>query len=204
MGLKTKIRTVILHPFALFFEKVMQVQQQVKTDKLKKEFRYCGTDFNVEGNWIFKNPQYIHIGENFNSLYNLRIEAWDAYQNQTFTPDIYIGNNVCMNTDVHIGCINKIHIGNNVLIASKVYISDHSHGEISLAALDLPPINRPLISKGAVIIEDNVWVGENVSILPGVTIGRNSIIGANSVVSKNIPQNVVAAGIPAKIIKVLS
>lgn len=204
MGLKAKIKTALLYPFALLFEKVMLVQQQVKIDKLKKELAHCGKAFNVEGNWMLKNPQYIHIGENFNSLYNLRIEAWDAYQNQTFTPEIYIGNNVCMNTDIHIGCINKIYIGNNVLIASKVYISDHSHGEISLAAIELPPISRPLISKGAVIIEENVWIGENVSILPGVTIGRNSIIGANSVVSKNIPQNVVAAGVPAKIIKVLS
>jgi len=199
MTLKAKMKNAIL--FA--FEKLVIWYQQMKIHKLKNEFKTCGTDFNIEGSWIVKNPKYINIGKNFNSLYNLRIEAWDTYQNQKFTPIINIGNNVCMNTDVHIGCINEIRIGNNVLIASKVYISDHSHGEISLAALALPPIQRPLISKGRVVIEDNVWIGENVSVMPGVTIGRNSIIGANSVVTKNIPPNAVAAGVPAKIINVL-
>lgn len=45
---------------------------------------------------------------------------------------------------------------------------------------------RPLFSKGEVIIEDNVWIGEGVAVMPNVTIGKNSIIGANSVVTKSI------------------
>jgi acetyltransferase-like isoleucine patch superfamily enzyme len=67
--------------------------------------------------------------------------------------------------------------------------------------LSIPPSERKLISKGPVIIGDNVWVGEGVAILPNVTIGRNCIIGTNSVVTKSIPENSVAAGIPAKVIK---
>ena len=59
---------------------------------------------------------------------------------------------------------------------------------------------RSLSSK-SVIIKDNVWLGEHVSVLPGVTIGENSIIGANSVVTKSIPANSIAVGIPAKVIK---
>lgn len=50
-------------------------------------------------------------------------------------------------------------------------------------------------------IEDNVWIGEHVAILPGVTIGKNSIIAANAVVTHDVPMNVVAAGVPAKVQK---
>ncbi|AGM26203.1 maltose O-acetyltransferase [Spiroplasma syrphidicola EA-1] len=66
------------------------------------------------------------------------------------------------------------------------------------------PVDKTLrkgtISK-EIIIENNVWLGANVTVTPGVVIGENSIIGAGSVVTKNIPKNVIAAGIPAKVIK---
>ncbi len=52
-----------------------------------------------------------------------------------------------------------------------------------------------------VTIEDNVWIGGGVIINPGVTIGKNSVIGSGSVVTKNIPENVLAAGNPCKVIK---
>jgi acetyltransferase-like isoleucine patch superfamily enzyme len=137
-------------------------------------------------------------------LYNLRIEAWDKYSMQSFAPEITIGNNVTFNTDCHIGCINKVTIGNNVLIASRVYISDHSHGDVSAEALSKSPEMRDLVSKGPVIIEDNVWIGEGACIMPGVTIGANSIIGANAVVTKSFPVNSVIGGVPAVIIKNLN
>ncbi len=69
----------------------------------------------------------------------------------------------------------------------------HSHPESV-------PIERTL-SSSPIVIEENVWIGESVSILPGVRIGKGSIIGANSVVSRNIPQFCIAAGIPARILK---
>jgi acetyltransferase-like isoleucine patch superfamily enzyme len=123
---------------------------------------------------------------------------------RNFNPEISIGDGVIMNTDVHIGCINKIVIGNNVLFASRIYITDHSHGEITKEALSLPPSLRPLRTKGPVIIKNNVWIGEGVAILPGVTIGENSIIGANSVVTKCFPNNCVLAGNPAKVLKIIA
>ncbi|MNY78908.1 Galactoside O-acetyltransferase [compost metagenome] len=68
----------------------------------------------------------------------------------------------------------------------------------------MPPAKRRLYSKGPVIIEDNVWLGEGVVVLPGVTIGENSIVGANAVVTKSIPKNCVAGGNPARIIREIS
>ena len=65
------------------------------------------------------------------------------------------------------------------------------------------PNLRSLSSKGPVIIEDNVWIGTKASIMPGVRIGKGAIIAANSVVTHDIPPYCVAAGIPAKVIKVV-
>ena len=89
------------------------------------------------------------------------------------------------------------------MFASRIFITDHSHGNTGFEHLKIHPINRPLVSKGPVIIKNNVWVGEGVTILSGVTIGENSVIGANSVVTKNIPSFSVACGMPAKVIKSL-
>jgi acetyltransferase-like isoleucine patch superfamily enzyme len=66
------------------------------------------------------------------------------------------------------------------------------------------PSERDLYSKGSVTIEDNVWIGDKVTILPNVRIGEGSVIGANSVVTKDIPPFCVAAGNPAKIIRKLN
>jgi len=115
-----------------------------------------------------------------------------------------IGNNVQINDFVHITSMKEVVIGDNVLIASKVYISDCSHGSYSGDENDSSPLSIPkdreYITK-EVKIEANVWLGEMVSVLPGVTIGSGSIVGANSVVSKSLPANVIAVGIPAKPIK---
>jgi lipopolysaccharide O-acetyltransferase len=98
----------------------------------------------------------------------------------------------------------SVTIGNNVLLASKIFISDCSHGSYIGNEMDCHPgtipVDRPLFAK-PVIIEDNVWLGEFVTVLAGVTIGKGTIVGANSVVSKSLPANVIAAGTPAKPIK---
>ena len=180
------------------------VQEEIKKNEdakvpdYKKLFKKIGDGYKIPLPNIIHNPQYMEIGENFNVLYNLRIEAWDTYRDQKFSPKITIGNNVIINTDCHIGCIEKIVIGNNVLIASRVYISDHSHGDTKRNTLEIPPAQRTLVTKGPIVIEDNVWLGEGVCILPGVTIGKGSIVGANSVVTKDVPSYSVVAGTPAK------
>jgi len=147
---------------------------------------------------------HIRIGDNFSAGPYLRLVAIDEFNGIPFQPQIIIKNNVEINDFVHIAATNYVEIGNNVLIASHVYIADHMHGAYkgnNQTSPEVPPIARRLVADKKVIIEDNVWIGESVSILPGVTIGRGCIIGANSVVTKNITPDSIAVGCPARVIK---
>ena len=90
-----------------------------------------------------------------------------------------------------------------MLTGPRVLITDNSHGNNASDSLNTPPFMRPLISRGKVVIEDNVWIGEGSMIMPNVTVGKGSIIAANSVVTKDIPPYCLVAGSPAKIIKTL-
>jgi len=144
------------------------------------------------------------IGKNFMAGEHLRMEAISRYGPVLYNPRIVIKDNVCLNDFVHIGAVSYIEIGNNVLMASKIYISDHNHGSYSgedQSSPETPPGMRVIGSSKQVIIGDNVWIGEFVSILPGVTIGAGSIIGANSVVSRSIPPSSIAVGCPARVVK---
>lgn len=131
----------------------------------------------------------------------VQMETFEKHNGFDFSPQIIVGNNVSINFDVHIAAINEIIIEDNVLIASKVFITDHFHGNNLRESNALPPSERKLYSKGPVHIEKNVWIGEGACIMPNVTVGMNSIIGANSVVTRDIPPNCVVGGCPAKVLK---
>ena len=147
-----------------------------------------------------RGKKYIRVGKGFTTGFGCRIEAYPE-DNQ---PTLFIGENFQMNDYVHITAMEKVSIGNNVLLASKIYISDCSHGSYAGnendSSPDEIPKDRKLFSK-PVVIEDNVWLGEFVSVLSGVSIGKGTIVGANSVVSKSLPEYVIAVGTPAKPIK---
>ncbi len=168
--------------------------------------------FKIRSRFIFANARivrfpikirgrkFIKVGKGFTTGFNCRLDAFAVNHNKTI---IRIGSNVQINDFVHIGAIESINIGDNVLIASNVFITDHNHGNYSGKNQDLPdtkPAERPLHSK-PVTIEKNVWIGEYVSVLPGVTIGEGSIIGEMSLVNKNIPPYSISVGSPARVVK---
>lgn len=150
---------------------------------------------------ILNGGKNVSIGAGFSLRERGRIEAIDLYQGVNYAPSIIIGDNVAMGSDVHIGAIGRIVIGNNVLLGSRVFISDHSHGRLDVTDINEVAIKRKLYSKGDIIIEDNVWIGEGCIILPNVKIGQNSIIGANAVVTKDVPQNSIVVGNPGRVIR---
>lgn len=173
------------------------------------EWRKCEIGVTHKSSFIESNVQifggkYISLGKNTTIKSNTSINAWYVFKNQVFNPKITIGNDCSIGEYCHITCINEVKIGNGVLMGKNVLISDNSHGDLNIKLeLNLQPNLRALVSKGSILIEDNVWIGEKVSVLGGVKIGKNSIIGAHSVVNKDIPDNSLAAGIPAKVVKSL-
>lgn len=140
------------------------------------------------------NFQNITIGNNFSAGQGLWLEAIAG------TSRLVIGDNVNISDWSHIGCLDKVVISSGCLIGSKVHITDHSHGRtLELCEQsDIPPDKRTLYSKGQVFIDENVWIGDGVVILPGVHIGRGAVVGANSVVTKDVEPYTVVAGVPAR------
>lgn len=126
----------------------------------------------------------------------------ESYNNEN-NISIYIGENCHLNDSVHIAALNSIIIGNNVLIASRVFITDLNHGDYSIHSECDPEsiVSERKLSYKPVKIGNNVWIGESVAILPGVNLGDNCIVGANSVVTKSFEKNSIIAGNPAKLIR---
>lgn len=105
--------------------------------------------------------------------------------------------NVGMNSVIHSE--EKVEIGQNVLIAAYAYIV--GGGNHNFESLDQPIMDQPSLNKGGVMIEENVWLGARVTVGDGVKIGKGSVIGACALVKDSIPENSVAVGIPAKVIR---
>lgn len=109
--------------------------------------------------------------------------------------NVAIGDNSQIGSYCHIWGQGGVTIGNDVLIAAHCCISTLNHDYTS----DI--IREGKIISQRVVIENDVWLGYNVTVLPGVRIGHGSVIGAGSVVTKDIPSNSIAVGNPAKVIK---
>lgn len=185
-----------------FFNVVYKVLSLVRSKYIAKKLSY-GSGFFVGLSTLWIGGRGAKIGNGFKMGRRGRVEVIHFHNGNIYSPSLTIGDNVSLNDDVHIACIEAVTIGNDVLMASKIFISDHDHGGYNGPFHDSPavsPNDRNLVSK-PVVIGNRVWIGEMVSILPGVTIGHGSIIGAGSVVTKSLPENCIAVGVPAKVVK---
>lgn len=143
----------------------------------------------------------ISIGDDTIIQRHAILGCWTRYHDQAFSPGITIGDHCNIGEYCHITAINKIVIGNGLLTGRFVLITDNSHGGLSQAEAAIPPAARKLASKGPVVIGDNVWIGDKVTILAGVHIGDNAIIAANAVVIEDVPAHTMVAGAPATVRK---
>ena len=110
-----------------------------------------------------------------------------------------IGNSSEIGERCRISIANSLEIGKKVLLSPNVYITDCDH---EYRDVDVPVIDQGIVNKGQrVYIGDGSYIGINVVIVGNVKIGKHCVIGANSVVTKDVPDNCVAVGTPARIIK---
>ena len=113
--------------------------------------------------------------------------------------NMQVGENFSLHDFCYVDAVGGIRIGNNVSIAhgSSLVSFNHTWDDAAL------PIKYNPVKIAPIIIEDDVWIGCGVRIMPGITIGQRSIVAAGSVVVKDVPANAIVGGIPAKVIKTI-
>lgn len=160
----------------------------------RKKFYHFGN------NVLFERPLAVHGMENMSVASNVRIASsiWlVAMPINGESCHLKIGEGTVIGHFNHIFATKSVEIGNYVITADKVYISDNSH---SYEDISLPVLKQPLKQLAPVKIGDESWIGENVCIF-GASVGKHCVIGANSVVTRDIPDYSIAVGSPAKVIK---
>jgi acetyltransferase-like isoleucine patch superfamily enzyme len=143
-------------------------------------------------NLLIQKGTVIRYSKNINLGNNVKIGRYVNVFSEFDDSILNIGNNSQINKDVELDFSGNLAIGDNVVISEGVIIMSHDHG--------LDPKSKPVKIKKN--IESNVWIGSRSLILANVqNIGTNSIIAAGSVVTKDVPDNVIVAGNPAKVIR---
>lgn len=180
-----------IHQYSLI-EAIRNVRFLILTHLLYPKARLIRFPFYVRGR------DHLSFGRGFTTGYSCRFDlAGEGFS-------LVIGNNCRINDRVHIVAHSLVEIGDDVLIASNVLISDTNHGSYSGPDPDspeVPPVERQLTVK-PISIGERVWIGENTSILAGANIGAGTVIGANSVVTGSLPSNTICVGSPARPIKI--
>lgn len=182
----------------MFANLVNRVQRLVDTVIFRNRFNKFGSNVTLMRPCMVTNPRCIEIEDNVFIREYARIEAITTDGHNEFMPVLRIKKGAHIEQFFHVGACEYVEIGENVLIAGRVYISDHNH---RFSEVDKPILAQGIAFGGKVIIEENAWLGEGAVVLPGVTIGKNAIIGSNAVVTRDVPAYSIAVGIPARVIK---
>lgn len=195
---------VRLYPIKLY-NKMNYYRSVIHNHWMKRYIEHLGVHSSIGiGCQLQGGGKTITIGDNTSIANHCILGCWKHHQGKEYDPKIVIGDNTYVGEYTQITAANLIKIGNGVLTGRYVYISDNNHGKTDYESLCQQPSERELDIKGPVIIGDNVWIGDKVSILSGVTIGKGSVIACNAVVTKDVPPYSVVGGVPAKVIKQIS
>ncbi|MEM9040356.1 MAG: DapH/DapD/GlmU-related protein [Actinomycetota bacterium] len=144
------------------------------------------------------NERYIHIGDGTLFGPHITLSAGMAVGQEMVTdPVVRVGDRCLIGRGSGIVGHLEIVIGDDVWTGHNVYITDQNHGYEDLDR----PISQQSMPERPVSIGDGSWLGHGTVVLPGARIGRHVVVGANSVVNGELPDNCVAAGSPAKVIR---
>jgi len=183
--------------FLALHNKLRIWNNRLYTRLVRRSFGAYGKGCNIMLPFKCNNAKDIFLGDKVTICGGSWIDCFRSYAGVEFNPRLEIGSGTYIGHRNHIMAIGEMSIGKNVMTADGVYISDNLHGfeDITTRVQSQP------LKYGKVTIEDEVWLGENVCVLPGVVIGKHSVIGSNSVVAKSIPPLSVAVGSPARVIR---
>lgn len=159
---------------------------------LRKATR-LGAKVRLWGRPVVKNWGQLIIGERARLVSTITALELVAAPNAT----LEIGAGAFINYGVSIAARQSVRIGPACSIGTYAIIMDSDFHRLEPERRNEPPVTRP------VILEENVWLGARVIVLPGVTIGAGSAIGAGSVVTRDIPPRSLAVGAPARVIRQL-
>ena len=173
----------------------------------------CGRGVVFGQNVVLRHPHKIFIGDNVVVDDHCVLDAkGDSNQGITIGSGVFIGRNTvlhCKNGDILVGddtnigfncdiaSSNHIEIGRKVLIAAYSYLVGGGH---DFSQLDTSIMHQKRIANG-IFVRDGAWIGAGVTVQDGVTIGEGAIVGTGAVVAESLPANVVAVGIPAKVLR---
>jgi acetyltransferase-like isoleucine patch superfamily enzyme len=111
--------------------------------------------------------------------------------------EVLIGAKTVLGQECTISAYQHVSIGRECIVADRVMLIDFDHGVVDVER----PIRLQGIYKRDVHVGNNVWLGYGACILRGATVGDNAVVGTNSVVTKDVPENAVAAGAPARVLR---
>jgi acetyltransferase-like isoleucine patch superfamily enzyme len=172
--------------FLIFKIILLKIFDIISTVFIRRNLANVGKGVRIHSGVTYRFPKNISLGS------NVSIARGVTLFSENPVGKLEISDKVILTFDVKLDFSGDLFIGKNTLVSKNSVIETHDHG--------LNPHSKPTYKK--LIIGNNVWIGMNAIILSGVSkIGDNSIIAAGSIVTREVPDNVIVAGIPAKVIK---
>jgi acetyltransferase-like isoleucine patch superfamily enzyme len=175
-----------------------KLQTFLFTRLIAGQFRRCGSGTRISPPFRFANLSRISLGENVMIHRDCWIHVLAIPGGDQNSGEIVIQSNAGIGMGATISAIRRILIGEHVILARNVYISDHRH---AFEDMNVPIALQGIAKVAEVEIGASTWIGQNACVLPGVRIGKHCVVGSNSVVTHDLPDFCVAAGVPAKVIK---
>jgi acetyltransferase-like isoleucine patch superfamily enzyme len=168
-------------------------------------FRYLWRRFLTPAGWrwqtagpvFFGRRLELEIGRRGTIRFGRFVWIGDGTKIRCHEGEVIVGDKTVLGQECTISAYKRVRIGEQCVVADRAMFIDFDHGVVEVER----PIRLQGIYKRPVEVGSNVWVGYGACVLRGVSVGDNSILGTNSVVTKDVPQNGVAGGVPAKLLR---